>query len=227
MTTTVTPDVLQALMAQRRSVRRFKPAVPPKAAIEALIAAAVTAPSASNKQPWRFCVLTDRGLIEHLRAAVQATLDAVLARLGDDEFARGEIEAYGRYFVRFVDAPVVIVPMCRPLAVLSQLLGVESPDTPDPSDELCARVAAMEQRSSLVSTSLAIQNLLLAAHAQGLGASCMSGPLLAAPEIATSLALGADWEPVCLVALGYADEEPVAPVRKSAETVTRWYGDAP
>lgn len=217
-------NALQALMAGRRSIRRFRPELPPRALIEQVVAAAITAPSASNKQPWRFCVVTDRGRIVAMREAVQAALDRVLAAL-PDPLARREIEAYGRYFVRFEDAPVVIAPMYRPLAVLSHLLGTTPLGDDDAGDDtaLGPRVRRLEQCSGLVSTSLALQNLLLSAHTLGLGASCMTGPLLAAPEIEALLGMRGDWRLACLVPLGHPDEAPEAPRRKSAAAVLRWY----
>ena len=44
------------MMQKRRSIRRFKPEVPSDADILKLIEAAVAAPSAANKQPWRFLI---------------------------------------------------------------------------------------------------------------------------------------------------------------------------
>lgn len=215
-----TVSVLHALMAERRSVRKFTSKMPAKQMIEDIVAAAVTAPSASNKQPWRFCIITDRARIEAMRAAVQAALDHVVSAL-DDDLDRREIQEYGRYFVRFVDAPIVIAPLYRPMAVLSHLLGAWNQRTD--GAELHQRVRRLEERSGVVSTSLAIQNLLLSAHAAGLGASCMTGPLLAAGEIERMLGIGGDWTLCCLIALGYADEVPVPPKRKSAATIMRWY----
>src|SRR5206468_362591 len=61
----------------RRSVRRFKPDMPDRALIEALIEVATTAPSASNKQPWRFLVVTNRAVIERLAAAVREAVDRI------------------------------------------------------------------------------------------------------------------------------------------------------
>ncbi len=48
------------LMKSRRSVCRFKPEVPPRKLVEQVIEAAITAPSASNRQPWRFLAVADR-----------------------------------------------------------------------------------------------------------------------------------------------------------------------
>lgn len=208
-------DDLLALMRERRSVRRFAPRMPPRAAIEALVEAAITAPSASNKQPWRFFIASDPARIGAMATAVQARLDQLLPML--DEGARDEVASYGRYFVRFADAPVVIAPACRPLKVLSHLAGQQPFDTAWRAD-----IDWMEQQSATVSTGLAIQNLMLAAHAAGLGSSCLAGPLVATSTLQTLLGIPAGWRLACLLAVGYPDEEPASPGRKPLDAALRW-----
>jgi nitroreductase len=67
---------------------------------------------------------------------------------------------------------------------------------------------------------MAGQNLLLAAHAQGLGACWMCAPLFA-PEVARQvLDLPADWGPQGLVVLGWPDEAPAERGRMPLERVT-------
>ncbi len=210
-------EQLLELMRTRRSLRRFTHETPPKELISSLIEAAITAPSASNKQPWRFYVIRNAVLIKAMADAVQQAVDRIVPRL--DATAARQFAEYGRYFVRFVDAPVVIAPAFRPLQMLSHLLDGTS-DTA--KDEIDAAVANMETLSGVVSTSLAIQNLLLAAHASGLGASCMSGPLLAARALEPLIGIASGWKLTCLIPLGYPDEAPAPPVRKSSGTVTRW-----
>ncbi|PYR56391.1 MAG: hypothetical protein DMF85_16720 [Acidobacteria bacterium] len=78
------------------------------------------------------------------------------------------------------------------------------------------------RRWSLIGTSLALQNLLLAAHAAGLGASGMTGPLVAADAIREILRVPASWHVVALVPIGFADEESAATARKPADVVTQW-----
>jgi coenzyme F420-0:L-glutamate ligase / coenzyme F420-1:gamma-L-glutamate ligase len=56
------------------------------------------------------------------------------------------------------------------------------------------------------STAMAGQNLLLAAHALGLGACWMCAPLFAPDVVRTTLALPDDWQPQGMVTLGYAAE---------------------
>jgi len=84
-------------MRTRRSCRFIGPGPVPRAAIEAALLAAGTAPSGANHQPWHFAVVTDPALKQQIRThaeaeerefyagkAGQAWLDA-LAPLGTDD----------------------------------------------------------------------------------------------------------------------------------------------
>ena len=73
-------DELLSLLESRRSVRKYRDEVPSKELLQQLIAAAVTAPSASNKQPWRFLIVTDRARID--RIAIDERLDPGLEVAG-------------------------------------------------------------------------------------------------------------------------------------------------
>ena len=117
----VTHAELHELLSARRSVRRFRSEPPPREVIESLIASAVTAPSASNKQPWRFLVVQRRAAHRGHGRAVRAAVDRI-ARAIDPAFEES-FRAYGDYFTRFENAPLVIVPLFRPLTVLSNLIA--------------------------------------------------------------------------------------------------------
>lgn len=110
---------LLSLLSSRRSVRRFSPEPVSEAALRELIEAAVLAPSASNKQPWRFFVVTSRTTIDAMAEAVRDAVERIARAVpaGSEEAFR----AYGDYFVRFAAAPAVIVPICRGPAILSHL----------------------------------------------------------------------------------------------------------
>ena len=205
---------LDALLRSRRSIRRFRTDMPPRELIESLIDAAITAPSASNKQPWRFFVVTSRERIDAMAAGVREAVDRI-AKAIDPAFEES-FRAYGDYFTRFENAPVVIAALYRPLTVLSNLTTdcIEAADA--------ARIRMMESNSGLIGTAMAIENLLLAAHAAGLGASGMTGPLVAADVIREVLHVPPSWEIAALVPIGYPDETPAPTQRKSAEKVTQW-----
>ena len=205
--------ILPVLQA-RRSIRRFKRECPPREVIASLIEAAVLAPSASNKQPWRFFITDDAAVIERMAQAVQSAVERIVGHIEPQYM--DSFRAYGNYFVRFREAPVVIVPAYRELEVLSNLV-----DDGIGADDL-ERIQSMELSSGLISTSLAVQNLMLHAHSIGLGSSSMTGPLLARDALKEILGVPRSWHIAAVIPVGYPDEEPPPVPRKPIDAVMRW-----
>lgn len=205
---------LEEAIRSRRSIRRYRAERPPRELVEKLIELAVCAPSASNKQPWRFFVADDAATIERMARAVQEAVERI-ARHVEPQFGDA-FRAYGDYFVRFREAPVVIVPAFRELIVLSNLLDSSTGEIDR------STIRAMEFNSGLVSTSLALENLMLYAHSLGLGSSCMTGPLVAADAIKRLLGIPASWQVAACVPVGYPAESPEPVGRKAVDAVLRW-----
>jgi nitroreductase len=159
-------------------------------------------------------MVDDQALIGSLADAVQQAADGIAGKLVRD-FA-GAFSDYAGYFVRFREAPALIVPAFKPLTVLSHL--VESALTAEEE----RRITEMELNSGLISASLAIQNLMLRAHELGLGTSCMTGPLLAEDVLKRLLGIPPAWRIAALVPVGYPAETPSPPARKPAGSVMRW-----
>jgi len=63
-------DALEAIR-KRRSVRSYTGAPIPKEDLETIVDAGRLAASGSNKQPWEFIVVTERGMIDKLKVASQ------------------------------------------------------------------------------------------------------------------------------------------------------------
>ena len=61
-----------ALMQRRRTVRDFDPRPVPREVIAACIAAAGTAPSGANQQPWHFVAVSDPDVKRRIRLAAEA-----------------------------------------------------------------------------------------------------------------------------------------------------------
>ncbi|PWU12357.1 MAG: hypothetical protein C5B50_21620 [Verrucomicrobia bacterium] len=202
------------LLQSRRTIRKFLPTLPERALLEQLIVAATSAPSASNKQPWRFLIVTNPEVKTRMADTIRAAVERV-ARHIEPQF-ESPFRAYGDYFTRFENAPVVIVPLYRPLTLLSSMVGAGL----SPKDQ--QNITIMEQHSGLVSVSLAMENLLLMAHDLGLGASGLTGPLIAADDLSRILSIPPGWHIVALVAVGYPAEQPAATARKPVADVTRW-----
>lgn len=202
------------LMKSRRSIRRFTPQAPSREEIERLIEAAVTAPSASNKQPWRFIVVASRSKISELASHVRSGVERIAGHI--EPSCREAFRAYGDYFTRFEQAPIVIIALFRSLTILSNLVDAST----DPGDR--ERIKVMEESSGLVGVSMAMQNLLLVAHEMGLGASGMTGPLLASDHLRSSLDVPSSWGIAALIPVGYPAETPPPTDRKPVNRVMSW-----
>ncbi|RME99935.1 MAG: nitroreductase family protein, partial [Chloroflexi bacterium] len=97
-----------------------------------------------------------------------------------------------RSFARLTGAPVLVV-VCASMADMDRY--------PDPSRSKNEWLMAAQ------STAMAVQNLLLLAHAEGLGACWVCAPLFVPQLVCRTLALPEDWEPQGLVTLGYPAQE--------------------
>lgn len=184
---------LGSVVGRRRSVRRYRPLPIGKRTIVRLLHAASRAPSAHNRQPWRFAVLQDRVCRERLASAMAERLRRDRTQDGDDQRA---IEAdVARSRARLAEAPAVIV-VCL-----------------DMSDMDCypdERRRRAEYLMAVQSVAMATENLLLAAAREKVGACVMCAPLFCPDTVAGTLALPCAWEPQMLVTLG----RPAGPGRK-------------
>lgn len=179
-------DAAHALLRGRRSIRSYRPDCPPDDVIDRIFTSAAAAPSAHNRQPWRYLVLREAAPKARLAEAMGARLAADRGADGD---AADSIERdVARSFQRITGAPVVI---------LVALAMAEMDHYPDPTR------AHAEYLMAVQSTAMATQNLLLAAHAEGLGACWMCAPLFCAAAAREALPIPSDWEPQGLVTLGW------------------------
>lgn len=194
------------MLPARRMIRRYTAEPVPQAVIEALLAEAIQAPSPHNRQPWRFAVV-EGAARERLAAAMGARLREDLARDGapPDLIERDAARSYAR----ITGAPVGIV------ACLSMVDMDVYPD---------ARRSAAERWMAGQAVAAAIQNVLLAAAARGLGACWMCAPLFCPDVVVAALALPADWEPQALITLGHPADAGRERGRKAVGDVVVWRG---
>ena len=197
-------QALNRALSSRRSVRRYLPLPVGRQTVDTLLEAASTAPSAHNRQPWRFVVLEATETKATLAQAMGAQLRADRLRDGDPLNA---IEAdVARSYARLTSAPVVVL-VCMSMAEMDRY-----------ADE---KRAHAERSMAMQGTAMAAHSILLSAHAAGLGACWMCAPLFCPEVVATALRLPHDWEPQAVITLGYAAEPGKPYRRRTAAEVTR------
>ncbi|NLH09037.1 MAG: nitroreductase family protein [Chloroflexi bacterium] len=174
----------------RRSIRRFEPRPVPREVLLRLLDAATWAPSAHNRQPWRFVVLESEASKRLLADTMAAQLAADLRADGVSEEAIAKDT--GRSRQRLTGAGALVV-VCLTMA-----------DMDTYPDE---RRQSFEHQMAVQGVAMAAQNLLLAAHAEGLGAVWMCAPLFCQAAVREALDLPPDYEPQGVIALGYPAEE--------------------
>lgn len=182
--------VVEAAITGRRSVKEFTGQPVPRGLIARLIDVAVWAPNHRLTEPWRFYAL-DGAARERLgEVARRVTLAKVGSVPGGDRAVaeRKAAEAAAAW------------------ASVPALIYVTTVSAPDPEVDL----------ENYGAVCCAVQNLLLAAHAAGLGTSWSSGAVAAAEELRAVVGAGADERMVGLIRLGYPD--PAARPRPSRRT---------
>lgn len=184
-------DVLDAIQ-QRRTIKRFTAAAPPRELIEQVLDAAVWAPNHHMTEPWRFVVVTGDALqtVARLRGeAVAGTLTGVPAEVRAARIAEARQKALA--------APVSVV------------VAVHQDADPVRREEDFAAAAA------------AVQNILLAATGLGLAAYWGTGILASHAPFREFLGLGADDKIVGIVQVGYGVQDRTQR-RTPARERTRW-----
>ncbi|MHB8127103.1 MAG: nitroreductase family protein [Desulfitobacteriaceae bacterium] len=188
---------LYKIIQERRSIRKFKSDPVPKEIIERIIKLGMWAPSAMNTQPWEFYVFTGKAR-DQIVSILSKSIQGLAPRL--KELFNEKMQKFtSGFFQNMGGAPAVILVLSKRLPVIQYQEG---------ANQSCAA---------------AIQNLLLAAHIEGLGACWMTGPLWVEDEILTYLGQLENARLVAAIPIGYPDQLPPVPPRKH-ETI-HWMED--
>ena len=166
--------VIENIMT-RTSIRKYKQQPVEDCKVETMLRAAMAAPTAVNKQPWHFVVITDKAML-------------------------GKLAGEGRRGDMLRNAPLAIV-VCGDM---NKALG-------GPMREFWVQDA-----------SAATENLLLAAHALGLGAvwTGLYPNTERAGQVAQILGMPETMMPLCTVIIGYPDEQPTPKDKWKPENVS-------
>jgi nitroreductase len=186
-------DLFEAIKT-RRSVGRVKETSVPDELIHKIIEAGTWAPCHHRTEPWKFFVLKEDG-----RKILSDTLVDILKSEMEDpesEDSKKRLEKVSKNPYR---APVVIVTAVEPVKNDKVLI-----------EEEFAAVHA------------ATQNMLLAAHALGLGAVWRTGKQCHDKRMSRAFNLSEDGAVTGFIYIGYPDMTPGKAARKSVDEVTTW-----
>ena len=190
---------------ERRSVRKYQLEAVSSDVLGRILEAARWAPSAHNAQPWRFVVLRERHVKRRLAEAMARAWDRDLQEDGAPRDVRESLTQAS--MERFTSAPIVVIACLT----MGEVEGY--PDE---------RRRGAERTMAIQSVAAAIQNMLLAAHGEGLGACWFCAPLFCPEVVRETLEIPAEVEPQALITLGRPAEKPDPPPRKALESMVHY-----
>jgi 5,6-dimethylbenzimidazole synthase len=166
---------------ERRDMRHFVREPVDEAVLTRLLIAAHHAPSVGFMQPWRIVRITERPLRDALHAIVEKERCRTAEALGEreDEFMRLKVEG---------------ILDCGEVLVVALMDGRDK--------HVFGRRTLPEM--DLASVACAIQNMWLAARAEGLGMGWVS--LFDVDEVRALLRMPAGAKPVAILCVGHVDE---------------------
>ncbi len=191
-------ELFQAIHTAR-SLRRLKPDPVPEGLITQVLDAAIRAPSGGNAQNWAFLVVRDPELRRSLGAVYRKASDIAAkvyaakgrpAHMTERQYER--MMSTGVHLWNHMgDAPVILVPCLRRLEV---------PDAP--GIDLAAERAYAE-RIRGASIYPAVQNIILACRALGLGTTITTNHLRCEDDVRVLLSLPDDVDSFALMPIGW------------------------
>ena len=205
-----------------RAIRRFKPDPIADEVLWAILDAAIRGPSGANRQNWGWVVVRETEAKRQIAVWFKAEFDNTYGKVDESTLTEtGRIQS-GSYTVNeeidygldtrnyravkhlalhLAEAPAIVFPV---------LFGGPG-----------SRRAGRNPRRAGASIFGAVQNLMLAARAYGVG-SVITGWTVDLPELHELLGLPEGYEPMALVPLGYPTVEFSQPKRRPVEEVTHW-----
>ncbi|AKG43208.1 F420-0-gamma-glutamyl ligase [Streptomyces xiamenensis] len=198
-----TSEAIREAVTQRRTVREFTPDPVDPAAVRRAVAAAITAPAPHHSTPWRFVLLESA---DSRTTLLDAMREAWIADLRADGKPEESIAKRVKRGDVLRAAPYLVIP-----CLTTTQWAHPYPD---------ARRAGAEAEMFTVSMGAAVQNLLVALTAEGLGSAWISSTMFCRDTTRAALDLPADWSPMGAVAVGHpAGEARPRPPREADDFI--------
>lgn len=189
-------DLFEAMRTQR-SVRSFTDETVPQDAVERILEAASWAPNATNRQLWEFIVVRDpavkHGLGEIYRRSMELLVESMPARVVRPDprtEVRGMVASVEQLAQTLASVPVIIV------------VGYDRAGMPYTTDGV---FKAFTDETVYTGVMPAVQNLMLAARALGLGTCLTTVANVQEGKVKELLGVPPAVQLVCLLPLGYPD----------------------
>lgn len=186
----------------RRSVKEYSPKEISNEVLFRILEASRWAPSAHNAQPWRFIVIQDSATKRKLAKAMASRWNKDMSKNGVPKEQRESLIKAS--VERFENAPIIII-VCLTMEDMD-----EYPDD---------RRKKIEYVIAVQSVAAAIENMLLAAHGEGLGSCWFCAPLFCQDVVRKILKIPQYVDPQALITLGYPADRPNPPPRKTLEEI--------
>lgn len=204
---------LYKVIRTRRSVRKFKAEAIPKEKILRILEAANLAPTASNRQPWNFLIVSrssldqmyeimDRSFRERVEEIGRAALNERIKNLSIPvDRSNDKVEGLNEFYRTLGGAPMAIVVYVAKDSDLWQW------------------------KNNICDASAAIENLILAAWGEGIGSCWMTGPLKKKEsEIKAFLGIPEYNEIVAIIPIGIPAYTPKIPPKEDIRSKVKWFG---
>jgi len=187
---------LQKVISLRASVRKFKSEKVNVEHLKLIVEMAGKAPSINNSQPWKFLVVTNSEKLNKMADIVNAKVDKVFPD-GHEKAAavKSQVQKFSTFFA---DAPAMIVVLQKPYEAVVDKILTETGLTHDDVNKL-------RNFPNIQTIGAAIQNMLLTATDLGLGACWLTGPNIAAAELAELLDIPEPYSISACVAVGHPE----------------------
>jgi len=206
----ITMELIEAIK-KRRSIRKFKSDKIPKEDIYDIIYAATLAPSAHNKQMWRFIAISNKDILREMKRAIMNEIEEV-SNWPELKEAGVKVKGMRAYSTFFVKAPLVFAVLVKPYhSMIDEVLKLEGLKK--------GKAELLRSQVEIQSVAAAVENLLLAATEKGYGTCWMCGPLIAAPALKEILKIEEPWRLMALVPMGIPDQEPKPKIVKKIDEV--------
>jgi nitroreductase len=190
-----------------RAMRRLKPDPVPEALIGQVLDAAIRAPSGGNAQSWSFMVIRDAELRRELGQLYRKASDIAAAsyaargrpaHMTETQYQR--LMASGQWLWDHMgDAPVLLLPCLRP-PPLPPYEGL-----PPAMQERYAEEAEYMRRIRGASIYPAVQNIILACRALGLGTVLTTNHIRCEPEVKNLLGIPDEVDTYALMPIGWPE----------------------